>query len=222
MAGIILDVKIPNIETIRKQLKGMDGKAEVAMYRAINRTIQYMGSYIVDEVVSKRYKVKKGSVQKCIKKTLAKKTKLSGEIGLHAKETVKLKGFTVTPAKQQRSPVTYKSKVLSENALKSLTGNSERSKAFIAKMPNGHIGIYQRYLGKRTSDPRTNSSGQKIHHRNPGTVTKYDEKIKELNGPSIPSMAKSDASSFMVRDKGHEFLLQRINHEIKYLLGGVK
>lgn len=200
--NMILEVKIPDIEKVKKHLKGMPDKATVAMYRAINKTIDTIKGYIVDDVVEKRYKVKKGAVKKTLSTQKASKRKLSGLVKSYADSRIPLKGFDVSPAKSGTKPSFYKSRVMLDHKLAGLTGNSEFSKGFIATMPSGHIGVFERRLGIK------NGSGK--------------EKIKELYGPSVPSMIKSPQSFNMIRDKGQDYLRSRINHENQYLLGGGK
>lgn len=203
MAEILLDIKIPNIDTVRAQMKGMDDKAEIAISRAINRTIQYMSSYIAKEAVPKRYKVKTSAVKKTLESRKSSRRKLSGYIKSSSSIYSPLIGFDVSPAKVIKSntdkPAFYKSRVVKGNKLAELTGNSNRSKAFVAQMPSGHVGVFQRIL-----------SGNE-----PGKIT-------EIYGPHIPSMISSIKISKEIRNKGHEFLRDRLDHKIKYLLGGAK
>lgn len=196
---IELKITIPDIEQIKARLKGMPDKANVAMYRSINRTIDVMKGYIVDDVVEKRYRVKKGPAKKSIDVQKASKNRLNGIVKSSTKKPIDLKGFQVTPATSRSMPKVYKSRVMADSKLKELTGNSGRSKAFIATMPNDHVGVFQRRLGVKNGSR---------------------EKIKELHGPAIPSMLKTIDSSKLVQKRGAEYLKERLNHEINYLLKG--
>lgn len=200
MADVILEIKIPDIADIRKRLKGMENQAETAMVRAINKTIDVMKGYIAKEAMENRYKVKATAVKKSLETKKTTRRQLSGYIKSSAKSTIPLKGFQVSPTSSKNKPDVYKSRVMLDHKLAPLLGCVGRSKAFIATMPsNGHVGVYQRVLRDKGREP-----------------------IKALHGPSIPSMIKSFATSKIIQKRGCEYLKQRIDHEIKYLLGGIQ
>jgi hypothetical protein len=56
-------------------------------------------------------------------------------------------------------------------------GDSELGRAFIAKMPSGHIGVFEREGVKRLSKTTRKDKENKIH-----------DHIQELFGPSVPGM----------------------------------
>ena len=188
---------VPNINKIRKQMKKMPEGAEIAIQRAINKTIAYIKTYIAKEAVEARYKVKASAVKKTLTTKNASRRKLHGYVQSTSKNLIPLKGFQVSPGTNKRVPVLYKSKVMKDGKLIGLTGNGERSKGFIAKMPSKHVGVFQR-------------------------VDKDSNKITELKGPSISSMIKSVSTSIMIKNESQIYLHNRIQHEINYLLGGAK
>jgi len=67
-------------------------------------------------------------------------------------------------------------------------GGSELGHAFIAKMPSGHIGVFERENEKRKSKDSHGSTPSKIRRK--GKMVENTEKfhIKELFGPSVPGM----------------------------------
>lgn len=72
-------------------------------------------------------------------------------------------------------------------------------RAFVAKMSNGHIGIWERT----------------------GLTTKRDKaEIEELYGPSVPQMLGNDEVANRVMDDAHKKFDERLDHEIIRLLNG--
>lgn len=197
---MIVEVNIPNIDDVRRHMAGMENKAELAMSRAINRTITYVNTLIVKESRSK-YVVKAPDIKKTLTIRRAKPKRLSGEVTSTSKKKVKLYGFKVDPPQPgyKSPPQVYSSQVLKESGMVGLTGSSDRSKGFVAKMHSGHVGVFQRQIG----------SGSK------GVQT-----IAELFGPSIPSMIKSGRVSQVVHSKGGGYLRNRLDVEINAIMRG--
>lgn len=197
---MIVEVTIPNIDNVRKRMVGMEGKAETAMSRAINRTVSYVNTLIVNENKTK-YVVKAGDIKKTLTIKKAKHKKLYGEVRSTSAKKVPLHGFRVSPSKPSYTdpPEVYKSKVLTESGMEGLIGSGDRSKGFVAKMHSGHVGVFQRQI---------DSGG------------KGAQSIAELFGPSIPSMIKSGRVSKEVHSKGGGYLRNRLDVEINTIMRG--
>jgi hypothetical protein len=91
-------------------------------------------------------------------------------------------------------------------------GGSELGRTFVAKMPGGHIGIYEREGIKRLS--KTASKGKK---------NKEHGHIHELFGPSIAGMfgrEKETEINAAVRKKAIENLDKYVINELERLLNG--
>jgi hypothetical protein len=91
-------------------------------------------------------------------------------------------------------------------------GGSNLSRSFVAKMPNGHIGIYEREAEKRKD--LVSKKGKK----NTAHVHIY-----ELFGPSIAGMfgrEKETEINIAVREKAMENLDKHIINELEGLLNG--
>lgn len=197
---MIVEVNIPNIDDVRRHMAGMENKAELAMSRAINRTITYVNTLIVNESKTK-YVVKAPDIRKTLTIRRAKKNRLSGEVSSTSKKKVKLYGFKVDPPHPdyKSPPKVYSSKVLKESGIVGLTGSGDRSKGFVAQMHGGHVGVFQRQT----------ESG-----------SKGNQPIAELFGPSIPSMIRSQRVSKEVLTHGESYLRDRLNVEINATMRG--
>ena len=80
-----------------------------------------------------------------------------------------------------------------------MTGNSGRSKAFVARMKSGHIGIFERMTGTKGTDGK--------------------EDLAELYSMSIPDMVKSRDVAFEIQQKGQTFLEAQVQTEIRRVMG---
>ena len=96
-------------------------------------------------------------------------------------------------------PEVYAARIKKRVKEKPLTGNQERSKAFVARMKSGHIGVFERMEGRKTS------SGK--------------EKLAELYAMSIPNMIKSREVAFEIQSKGQTYLQTQVQKEIRRVMG---
>lgn len=198
---------------IIRQLGGAKDKAEAVMRKSVNRTATHLVKPIKEEAL-KNYAVtniRKKDIQKTLKVYKAKKgAEVSAGVMSIAYSKVPLYRFETsrrTPVKKN-PPKSISARVLITHSMKELDGSSTRSKAFIMRAASGHIGVFERELGVYRTKRRDK-------HPN-------DEKVKELYGPSIPSMIRNEkASSAIVKD-GAQFLQKQIDHEIGYYLRRMK
>lgn len=93
-------------------------------------------------------------------------------------------------------------------SVKKNTGKTVFDNAFIATMKSDHVGIFERKGTWRRSTRSTEENNN----------TGNNEKIKELFGPSVPSMAGEKDIMQAVEDRINEVINQRIDHEIDRLL----
>ncbi len=200
--GLQLNISIPNIKEVQAQMVTAKDKAPLAIQRAINNTIKQVSRDIGKEAKQK-YIVKQSEVKKTLKIRQAKKRDLTGIVSSTDDKKTKLYGFKVTPKEvifePDKKPEYYAARLKKRIKEKKLTGNEERSKAFVAKMLNGHIGVFERMKGRKTSGGK--------------------EKIAELYGMSIPNMVKSRDVAFEIRQKGQNFLETQVKNEIQKVMG---
>jgi hypothetical protein len=102
----------------------------------------------------------------------------------------------------------------------SLDGKGSKSKAFIAKMKNNSIGIFNR-TGKKAS---VLTIAKSFKHKN---VSKYwkrtfkksgREIIQQLHGPGVVQMLRSPEISENIQTKATERFNKELDHQIQYLL----
>ena len=198
---------------IIRQLGGAKDKAEAVMRKSVNRTATHLVKPIKEEAL-KNYAVtniRKKDIQKTLKVYKAKKgAEVSAGVMSIAYSRVPLYRFETSrrTAVKKNPPKSISARVLITHPMKELDGSSTRSKAFIMRAASGHIGVFERELGVYRTKRRDK-------HPN-------DEKVKELYGPSIPSMIRNEkASSAIVKD-GAQFLQKQIDHEIGYYLRRMK
>lgn len=203
----MLNIESPTLEAVEMRLKDAKGKAPTALSNAINRAIANVKTNMVKTAAS-RYMVHS---QKPIKAsiTVHKSTRntLSAEAISRASEKIKLYDFKVNPTKgkPKKPPQFYKSQVLKDGGLKEMSGSQDRSKAFVAQMASGHIGIFERQLNAQRSSPR---SGRK-----------HDQPIVELSGLSVPAMIGEKNNLKTIQEEGEKTLRERLDHEIERMLG---
>jgi hypothetical protein len=91
-------------------------------------------------------------------------------------------------------------------------GGAGLNRSFVAKMPNGHIGVFEREGAKRKSFRETKGKANIAH-----------DHINELFGPSIAGMfgrEKETEINIAVRKKAMENLDKHIINELERLLNG--
>lgn len=124
--------------------------------------------------------------------------------------SIPLVRFNVTPKTPEmgKGPVTV--------SVKKQRGPVKLDNAFIARMPTGHAGVFER-KGTWIMSTRKNKGET--------SNTMHNEKIKELLGPSVPSMAGSTDVMEKVEARVNEVINKRIVHELERVLsqngGGV-
>lgn len=202
----MLELECPDLAKVEQRLKNAKGRAPAALSSAINRAAQNVKSNMA-KMTAARYLVKQKNVKSTISQIKSTKETLSAQVVSKAENKINLYEFKANPTKPRpkNPPPFYKSQVLIDSGLKELSGSSERSKAFVAQMASGHIGIFERQLNTERSSPR---AGRKT-----------DQPIVELKGLAVPSMIGQKNIAEKIRAKGEETLKNRLDHEINRVLG---
>ncbi len=200
--GLQLNISVPDIKEVQAQMVIAKNKAPLAIQRAINSTIKQV-SRDVGKEAKQKYIISQPEVRRTLHLKKATKRNLSGVVSSRDDKKPKLYGFKVTPkqviTKQDAKPEFYAARIKKRVKEKNLTGNSERSKAFVARMKSGHIGIFERMKGTKTKGGK--------------------EKLAELYGMSIPDMVKSRDVAFEIQQKGQTFLETQVQKEIRRVMG---
>ena len=83
----------------------------------------------------------------------------------------------------RQGPDVWKGKVLKASPMKTLPGEGNKSKAFLAAFQSGHVGMVQRIIGSE-SEYETTKNGHRRWRNKAGKV----EKLVTLGSPSITAM----------------------------------
>ncbi len=229
--GLQLNISIPTVKEVREQMLIMQDKAPIALQRAINNTIKQVQKDVGKEAKQK-YIISQPEVKKTLHIKKATKKELTGIVSSRNNKKPRLYGFKVTPKEvltgpwrgnqppaessedsdddseslpTNEKPEFYMARIKKRVKEKAMTGDATHSKAFVAKMKSGHIGVFQRMLG--------------VYRNNPRPGRKKDEKIAELYSLSIPSMIKSRDVAFAIQSKGQKYLEAQVQKEIRRVMG---
>lgn len=168
----------------------MAGKAPSVLARVISRVASNVRKNLSKETI-KKYSVKSSDVKATVSykkpsvSNLDSYVKTSGKTIPLYKFKIKPKNYTSTLGKKISKRPTVKAKVMKSSSFKTI------GTAFIAKMKNGHIGVFKR---------------------------DEEDKIKELHTLSIPQMvANKEVMDFIYKDAAVTYN-KRITHEINRIL----
>lgn len=199
------------LKMIELKLDSMSAKAPEVLKKAINDTAKKLKNDLKVEV-KKNYTAKVGGINKAI--SIKKATNRQIEA------VVTATGRPIPLAKFKNiEKDSVRAKVIKKNKLKPLTlsgadHNSKDLKSFIAKMSNGHDGIFQRTPGKsmKGHGSRTLKNGRK---------TKGRDGIKQFYGNSIPTMLGNENIVYLKTErKASEYLKESLEKHIAKVLEG--
>lgn len=223
--GLQLNISIPTVKEVREQMLIMQDKAPIALQRAINNTIKQVYKNVGKEAKQK-YIISQPEVKKTLHIKKATKKELTGIVSSRDDKKPRLYGFKVTPKEvltgpwrgsqpstessegsdddskslpTNEKPEFYMARIKKRVKEKDMTGDATHSKAFVARMKSGHIGIFQRMKGKKTKGGK--------------------EKLAELYGMSIPNMIKSKEVAFQIQSEGQKYLEAQVQKEIRRVMG---
>ena len=187
---IQLDSKNRDLEQAQAFLKGFGKTAERSVTRVANRVAAGVRTDAVREV-RKEYSVKSTTVRGSFRIKKAGNNVLQAA-AISSGPRLGLIHFGARPGKPngRRTPVSVqitKSRKVVENA-------------FVARMPSGHVGVFER-------------SGKKGRNNNPSL-----ERIRELHTLAVPTMASNKDVEEQIRQNAHERFSKNLRHEIDYAL----
>ena len=186
-----------DMRNLQHRLGSLGGKANMVMSRAANRAAARANT-VMKQQVSKEYFVTQKRVASVTH--VRRATTASPTASVLAKDTHdNLYQFKVTPARiarpkggNRKPPKVYYSQVRKSGGRKAL---SRGPKPFVAKMRNGHIGVFHR----KSNNDRT---------------------LRGDYGPAIPQLLKKKEIMNKVEEEAGEVLLKRIDHELERVLKG--
>ena len=184
-----IEIREEQFERAKLVLSNVPKGIERAMASAINRAAQSGRTEAVKKV-RERYIVKASTVREPLK--IERASSSSPIATLRAVGSViPLSKFKIRPSK----PTPGKSTPVTATVIKGKGGIIP--KAFVARMPAGHVGVY-----RRKGRPRL--------------------PIMELYGPSAPQMIGNEEVMRALEEKAQQTLDERMEHEISRLLEGIK
>lgn len=198
----MIEISSEAVERVENILSEVPGGAQKALSAAMNRGLAKVRSAAFKEVRTV-YAVQYAALKKATKVKVKNTSKgnLAGEISFSGVK-IPLYKFKVTPqAIGTRATV--------KGSLMQGGGMTEFANAFIAMMPNGHIGAFER-TGTQSMPSRTKSHEE----------SKYTEKISELMGLSAAQMISNLDVMNKIEADAQETVNARIEHEIDRILNG--
>lgn len=200
---ISVEVEREQLKKLQKTFKKTPEQIPKVIKTAINKAMPQVKKEVAEETKT-RYTVSKKGVKEHI--YTEKKATVSSLTGV-----LTFKGQKVKMIKFKTSPATYspershklkhhKAKILLSGSLKKLSGNDKSSKAFIAKMQSGHIGVFERLKGV------------------PSKSNKKREKIKEIVALSVPQMFNNDEIKVKTMQGAADSITKNIMKETERIL----
>lgn len=187
------------LERAEKLLEHIPGAANKAASRALNRATTNARANMVRSVRD-NYTAKAGDIRSTMTVKKSSVSRLETEIKSSG-DPIRLIKFKVNPKTvngRRRTPIRVGVKRGGQTAIK---------KGFIARMPNGSMGVFER-LGRF----KTASSGRYAGKRR--------EVIEQKFGPSVPQMIGNEKVLDYVSDAATEMFNDRLLHEVNRILEG--
>lgn len=187
---IKLDVK-SDVKGIIADFRRYAGDHEKAVVRALNRTAQQARTAASQEVRTAGYNIKASAIKSSF--SIAKASK--GRLVVVLKATGRPIGLINYGARQTKSGVSVQVKA----------GRTILRHAFIATMPSGHRGVFER-IGN--THKRIVRNGKALRTTLP---------IKELFGPSIPQSLANAAVEAAIMAKIRQKFPEILRHELAFI-----
>lgn len=174
------------LEKVDKVLKDLPKKANQIKYRVVQRAALAGKSEAIKQAKNK-YNLKTEEITKTFKLIKPTKDNPISEL-ISTGKRIRLIKFKVTPKAVPKKRKNIKVSVLKAQGMKTLKS------AFIAKMPNGITGIFEREGRERVP-------------------------LRQLFGPSVPQLFRDETIKTAIKEKAKEVLEKRIVHELNRVVG---
>lgn len=199
-------VEIKNLERAKNLLSGIKDGVERASASAVNRSITTIKKDLKKDVTT-NYNIKSSEIEK---KLYVKKANFKNTMGFINSKSKLLSLYKFFSNKNPNGDIFVK--VKKKEGKKRIQGKEDlHGKPFVAKMSNGHIGIFQRSYKTRSKTFELKSGK---------TKNRDVEIIKDLKSTSIPQMLGSDSVQEYVDKKAPEILEKNMDREIERILKG--
>lgn len=210
----MIEISSEAVERVKNILSEVPGGAQKALSAAMNRGLAKVRSAAfkkVQTVYTVQYAALKKATKVKVKNT--SQGNLAGEISFSGVK-IPLYKFKVTPqAIGTRATV--------KGSLTQGGGMTEFANAYIAMMPNAHIGVFER-TGEQSIEARKEAYSKTQAKRGiqGGKGNKHTEKIHELMGLSAAQMISNENIMDKIEADAQETVNVRIEHEIDRILNG--
>lgn len=185
-----LDVRA-DVKGITASLSRYVGEQQKAVVRALNKTAMQARTAAAQEVRGAGYNIKSSAIKTSFSITKA----AQGRLVVVLKSTGRPVALINYGARQGKNGVSVQVKA----------GRSVLRHAFIATMPNGHRGVFE----------RTGKQHKKVMRN--GKAIRSGLPIKELFGPSIPQSLANDAVEKALMAKIRQKFPQVLKHELAFV-----
>ena len=196
----MIEIDIKELERAKKTLQGIENGIERAATSAINHSLSKAKTKLKRKI-TETYYIKSSDIEKTLSIKKANFSTLAGTISSRSKRT------SLPKMKLKKSGKDLLVGIKKENGVQLLSGKSEFfGKPFIARMKNGHIGVFQRKTRRRI-----------------GIGKKADEQenpIQELYTSSIPQMAGEKGVQKYIEEEAGKMVNERFIHEVDRILRG--
>lgn len=193
------DIDVEGIEELEKRLGKLRSKAPIALRNALNEAAATAKTE-AKRGIADHYEIAQKNVKDTLRTKKATISKLSAQLTSRGSQ-IALSKFKVSPThtvkrgkrgklKGKNDPEVYKVSVEKSTGLKELSGSP---KAFLAKMGSGHIGVMERISSRRLP-------------------------LKQLYGPSAPSMMKNETVIERIQKGAAETMKERLDHHVAQIL----
>ena len=197
----MIEIDIKELERAKKTLQGIENGIERAATAAINHSLSKAKTKLKRKI-TETYYIKSSDIEKTLSIKKANFSTLAGTISSRSKRT------SLPKMKLKKSGKDLLVGIKKENGVQLLSGKSELfGKPFIARMKNGHIGVFQRKISKRIGAGEKKSEEQE----NP---------IQELYTSSIPQMAGEKGVQKYIEEEAEKMVNERFIHEVDRILRG--
>jgi hypothetical protein len=180
-----------DVKGITASLTRYVGEQQKAVVRALNKTAMQARTAAAQEVRGAGYNIKSSAIKSSFSITKA----AQGRLVVVLKSTGRPVALINYGARQGKSGVSVQVK----------TSRSVLRHAFIATMPNGHRGVFE----------RTGKQHKKVMRN--GKAIRSGLPIKELFGPSIPQSLANEAVEKALMTKIRQKFPQILKHELAFV-----
>lgn len=221
-----------DIERMLEPLKDMKTQMPKVLMRSINRSLRGMGTDASREIAGG-----KGGRRRYTKIT---QKEVKSELNLNDKATLSNLSASMTSRGRPIAAIRFKHRKNTRPGIKggrsafvqvkqsssggSLDGNSSDSKAFIATMKNGRVGIYRRTGEYSNSETRKHASqiNNISRYSRRDSTKKGRELIERVHSPGVSQMLGNPEVRKQIQNGASSRFIKSLEHEVSHILNQEK